>query len=65
MGILLKKGMCLAIEPMINRGSREVYTLDDGWTVKTKDGYNSAHFEHTIVIRGDGPEVLSGSKLNG
>jgi methionyl aminopeptidase len=65
MGILLKEGMCLAIEPMINRGSREVYTLDDGWTVKTKDGYNSAHFEHTIVIREDGPEVLSGSKLNG
>jgi len=65
MGILLKEGMCLAIEPMINRGSREIYTLDDGWTVKTKDGYNSAHFEHTIVIREDGPQVLSGSKLNG
>jgi methionyl aminopeptidase len=65
MGIVLKEGMCLAIEPMINRGSREVYTLDDGWTVKTKDGYNSAHFEHTIAIRKNGPEVLSGSRLNG
>ena len=65
MGIVLKEGMCLAIEPMINRGGREVYTLDDGWTVKTKDGYNSAHFEHTIAIRKNGPVVLSGSRLNG
>ena len=65
MGIVLKEGMCLAIEPMINRGGREVYTLDDGWTVKTKDGYNSAHFEHTIAIRKHGPVVLSGSRLNG
>ena len=65
MGVKLKEGMCLAIEPMINRGGKEVYTLDDGWTIKTKDGYNSAHFEHTIAIRKDGPEVLSGSRLNG
>ena len=64
-GIMLKEGMCLAIEPMINIGTKEVYTLNDGWTVKTKDGFNSAHFEHTIAIRKDGPEVLSGSKLNG
>ena len=64
-GIMLKEGMCLAIEPMINIGTKEVYTLNDGWTVKTKDGFNSAHFEHTIAIRQDGPEVLSGSKLNG
>lgn len=63
-GIMLKEGMCLAIEPMINIGTKEVYTLNDGWTVKTKDGFNSAHFEHTIAIRKDGPEVLSGSKLN-
>lgn len=65
MGVKLKEGMCLAIEPMINRGGKEVYTLDDGWTIKTKDGFNSAHFEHTIAIRKDGPEVLSGSRLNG
>ena len=65
MGVKLKEGMCLAIEPMINRGGKEVYTLDDGWTIKTKDGFNSAHFEHTIAIRKDGPEVLSGSKLDG
>ena len=51
MGVKLKEGMCLAIEPMINRGGKEVYTLDDGWTIKTKDGFNSAHFEHTIAIR--------------
>ena len=57
MGVKLKEGMCLAIEPMINRGGKEVYTLDDGWTIKTKDGFNSAHFEHTIAIRKDGPEV--------
>ena len=50
---------------MINIGTKEVYTLNDGWTVKTKDGFNSAHFEHTIAIRKDGPEVLSGSKLYG
>ena len=65
MGVKLKEGMCLAIEPMINRGGKEVYTLDDGWTIRTKDGFNSAHFEHTIAIRKDGPEVLSGSRLNG
>ena len=65
MGVKLKEGMCLAIEPMINRGGKEVYTLDDGWTIKTKDGFNSAHFEHTIAIRKDGPEVLSGSRLYG
>jgi len=65
MGVKLKEGMCLAIEPMINRGGKEVYTSDDGWTIRTKDGLNSAHFEHTIAIRKNGPEVLSGSKLNG
>ena len=65
MGVELKEGMCLAIEPMINIGDKEVYTLDDGWTVKTKDGYNSAHFEHTIAILKNGPKVLSGSRLNG
>ena len=65
MGVELKEGMCLAIEPMINIGDKEVYTLDDGWTVKTKDGYNSAHFEHTIAILKNGPKVLSASRLNG
>ena len=65
MGDELKEGMCLAIEPMINCGRKEVYTAEDGWTIKTKDGYNSAHFEHTIAIRENGPEILSRSQLNG
>ena len=65
MGDELKEGMCLAIEPMINCGRKEVYTAEDGWTIKTKDGYNSAHFEHTITIRENGAEILSRSQLNG
>ena len=65
MGDELKEGMCLAIEPMINCGRKEVYTAEDGWTIKTKDGYNSAHFEHTIVIRKNGAKILSRSQLNG
>ena len=59
MGVKLKEGMCLAIEPMINRGGKEVYTLDDGWTIKTKDGFNSAHFEHTITITKNGAQILT------
>ena len=65
MGDELKEGMCLAIEPMINCGRKEVYTAEDGWTIKTKDGYNSAHFEHTIAIRKNGAKILSRSRLNG
>lgn len=55
----LREGMCLAIEPMINLGSREVYTDKDGWTVKTSDGKSSAHFENTIAILASGPRILS------
>ncbi|MCB0272923.1 MAG: type I methionyl aminopeptidase [Bdellovibrionales bacterium] len=58
-GIVLQEGMVLAIEPMINQGVADVKTLNDGWTVSTKDGMLSAHFEHSIAIRHDGPEVLS------
>jgi len=58
-GYKLREGMCLAIEPMINAGKKDVYTADDGWTVLTKDGLPSAHFEHTIVIEKDGPRILS------
>ncbi len=65
MGDELKEGMCLAIEPMINCGRKEVYTAEDGWTIKTEDGYNSAHFEHTIAIRKNGAKILSRSQLNG
>ncbi len=61
-GVKLQTGMCLAIEPMINIGTKEVYTDKDGWTVKTKDGQSSAHFEHTIAILKDGPEILTMGK---
>ena len=58
-GYKLHAGMCIAIEPMINLGSREVYTDKDGWTILTADGKASAHFEHTIAILEDGPQILS------
>ena len=58
-GPILQAGMVIAIEPMINEGSYEVYTGDDGWTVFTADGKLSAHFEHTVVITDNGPEILS------
>lgn len=58
-GPKLKAGMTLAVEPMVNVGSYEVETLDDDWTVVTKDRSLSAHFEHTIVITENGFEILS------
>ena len=58
-GPLLKKGMCLAIEPMINLGTYRVKILSDGWTTVTTDGAPSAHFENTIVITDDGCEILT------
>jgi methionyl aminopeptidase len=58
-GKRLKEGMVLAIEPMINLGSKDVYTLKDGWTVVTKDGKPSAHFEHTTAVRKNRGEHLS------
>lgn len=58
-GIRLKKGMVFAIEPMINMGRSEVMIKDNGWTAVTKDGSLSAHFEHTIAITDNGPEILS------
>jgi methionyl aminopeptidase len=58
-GPKLKAGMTLAIEPMINIGSADVRLLDDGWTVRTADGTRSAHFEHTVLITKDGPEILT------
>ena len=57
--------MCIAIEPMINLGNREIYTSKDGWTILTVDGKVSAHFEHTIAIMEDGPVILSEVKNNG
>ncbi len=58
-GPLLKEGMVLALEPMVNVGGWEVTVLDDQWTVVTVDGSLSAHFEHTVAITGDGPLVLT------
>lgn len=58
-GVRLLPGMTLAIEPMINMGGYEVRQLSDGWTIKTKDGGLSAHFEHTVAITADGPKILT------
>ena len=58
-GIRLMPGMTLAIEPMINQGGYDVKVLPDGWTVLTKDGSLSAHFEHTVAITPDGPQILT------
>ena len=61
-GIELQAGMVLAIEPMVNAGRYRVKILPDGWTVITEDGSLSAHFEHSVAITDNGPEILS--KLN-
>lgn len=58
-GPRLKPGMVLAIEPMVNLGDADVEILDDGWTVVTADGQLSAHFEHTVAITENGPEILT------
>jgi methionyl aminopeptidase len=58
-GLRLDAGLVLAIEPMLNRGGPETEVLDDHWTVVTRDGARSAHFEHTVAITEHGPEVLT------
>jgi methionyl aminopeptidase len=58
-GLRLEAGLVLAIEPMVNEGGSETRVLDDGWTVVTRDGSRSAHFEHTVAITPTGPEVLT------
>jgi methionyl aminopeptidase len=58
-GPRLEKGLALAVEPMVNAGSRHTRLLDDGWTVVTADGKRSAHFEHTFTLTDDGPWVLT------
>ncbi|MDY3800457.1 MAG: type I methionyl aminopeptidase [Bacilli bacterium] len=58
-GILLKKGMTLAIEPMLNLGKRDIAILNDDWTIVTLDGSDSAHYEHTVVVTEDGCEIIT------
>lgn len=58
-GLILTEGMVLAIEPMVNFGSWEVKIAENGWTAVTKDNLESAHFEHTVLITKDGPEILT------
>ena len=58
-GPYLENGMVLAIEPMVNQGSYQIEILDDGWTTVTSDDRLSAHFEHTVLIWGNNPEVLT------
>ena len=58
-GPMLKEGMVIAVEPMLNLGTADVYLLDDDWTVVTADDLPSAHFEHTVLITKDGYEILT------
>jgi len=58
-GIRLKEGLVLALEPMVNAGGVEVETLQDGWTVVTRDRKKSVHFEHSVALTKNGPEILS------
>ena len=58
-GVMLKAGMCIAIEPMITMGDRNIYLMPDRWTVRTRDGKPAAHYEHTIVVRRGEAEILS------
>lgn len=59
-GPILKEGMVIAIEPMLNLGTHKIYILDDDWTIITRDGSPSAHFEHTVVVTKDGYCILTG-----
>ena len=59
-GPVLKEGMVIAIEPMLNLGTREVFILDDDWTIVTQDDKPSAHFEHTVAVTKDGYKIMTG-----
>ena len=59
-GVMLKSGMCIAIEPMVTMGGKAIYMdSDDRWSIRTRDGKCAAHFEHTIVVRRGVSEILS------
>lgn len=64
-GPRIKKGMVLAVEPMLNLGSPNIVMLDDDWTIETEDYSPSAHFEHTVVVTDDGYKILTGVMRNG
>jgi len=59
-GMVLKTGMIIAVEPMINAGTKEIAILEDNWTIVTNDGKPSAHYEHTVLVTDDGYEILTG-----
>lgn len=59
-GPILKEGMCLAIEPMLTLGRRDICILDNDWTIVTEDNSPAAHYEHTVVVTKDGVEILTG-----
>lgn len=61
-GVMLKEGMCIAIEPMITMGGNSIYMMPDRWTIKTRDGKPAAHFEHTVAVRRGKAEILSSFK---
>lgn len=63
-GPVLKEGMVIAVEPMLNYGTEEVFILDNDWTIVTGDRKPSAHFEHTVVVTKDGYEILTGDDRN-
>ena len=58
-GPILKAGMVICIEPMLNLGTDDIYEEDDGWTIRTEDGKSAAHYEHTVLITKDGYEILT------
>ena len=58
-GVLLREGMCLAIEPMLHQGSDEIEIIEDGWGVRSKDGKLTCHYENTVVITKDGAKILT------
>ncbi|MCI5080982.1 MAG: type I methionyl aminopeptidase [Saprospiraceae bacterium] len=62
-GIKLQEGLVIAIEPMVNQGRKDVRTAPDGWTILAKDLKPSAHFEHTIAVREEGPDILSNHEM--
>ena len=64
-GPILKEGMILAVEPMLNLGSKEIYIDNDNWTIETADNSPSAHFEHTVVVTKDGYKILTGEWKDG